>query len=286
MSTIHFIGGEKGGVGKSVVARLLCQRFIDRSVPFRAFDADESHGALARHYREFTTAVDLADQASADEILNAALDEEQRVVVDLPAQSDRLLSTWIAEAAVLDLAMESDVGVVFWHVMDDGKPSLQLLERLLQQHGARARYCIVKNHGRGTDFSLFEQSSVAREASALGAWILDLPALFPAAMHKIDRADASFWAAANNPAFGEVRSRASINSESRCGCARSIANSIASRNGFSRTGRIYAGLSLVSPWVRQIVPLAIGSIRNPALSGLKGTWHDDCKLSCICIRST
>lgn len=203
MSTIHFIGGEKGGVGKSVVARLLCQRFIDRAVPFRAFDADESHGALARHYRDYTTNVDLVDQASTDEILNAALEEDQRVVVDLPAQSDRLLSAWIAEAAVLDLAMESDVGVVFWHVMDDGKPSLHLLGRLLQQHGGRARYCIVKNHGRGTDFTLLDASPIAATAKALGAWILDLPALFPGAMHKIDRADASFWAAANNPAFGD-----------------------------------------------------------------------------------
>jgi len=29
MSKVHFVGGEKGGVGKSVVARLLCQYCID-----------------------------------------------------------------------------------------------------------------------------------------------------------------------------------------------------------------------------------------------------------------
>ena len=34
MSTIHFVGGEKGGVGKSVVAHLLAQLFIDRELPF------------------------------------------------------------------------------------------------------------------------------------------------------------------------------------------------------------------------------------------------------------
>ena len=36
MSTVHFVGGEKGGVGKSVVARLLAQLFIDRALPFVA----------------------------------------------------------------------------------------------------------------------------------------------------------------------------------------------------------------------------------------------------------
>ena len=30
MGQIHFIGGEKGGVGKSFTARLLAQYFIDR----------------------------------------------------------------------------------------------------------------------------------------------------------------------------------------------------------------------------------------------------------------
>src|SRR4051794_37940412 len=36
MSKVHFVGGEKGGVGKSVVARLLCQYCIDKKLPFAA----------------------------------------------------------------------------------------------------------------------------------------------------------------------------------------------------------------------------------------------------------
>src|ERR1700749_3619832 len=97
MSKIHFIGGEKGGVGKSVVARLLVQWAIDKQLPFTAVDADESHGALLRHYATFARAVDLARVESADEIFSLALDADQRVIVDLPAQSDRLVSAWVRE---------------------------------------------------------------------------------------------------------------------------------------------------------------------------------------------
>jgi cellulose biosynthesis protein BcsQ len=43
MAMIHFIGGEKGGVGKSVCARLLSQYLLDRELSFRGFDADSSH---------------------------------------------------------------------------------------------------------------------------------------------------------------------------------------------------------------------------------------------------
>ena len=47
-SKIHLIGGEKGGVGKSMVARLLAQYFIDHAMPFVGYDTDRSHGALLR----------------------------------------------------------------------------------------------------------------------------------------------------------------------------------------------------------------------------------------------
>jgi hypothetical protein len=201
MSTIHFIGGEKGGVGKSVVARLCAQYFIDRELPFVALDADASHGALLRHYADYTRPVDLDRAESADEILSLATATERRVLVDLPAQSDRLLSSWIGEAGVLDLARECDVGLVFWHVMDDGKDSLLTLDRLLERYGAAARICIVKNLGRGRDFSLFEGSAIRTKGDALGAVVIELPELQPAAMQKIDRADASYWAAASNPTF-------------------------------------------------------------------------------------
>jgi hypothetical protein len=34
MSSLNFIGGEKGGVGKSVAARVLAQYFLDKGLPF------------------------------------------------------------------------------------------------------------------------------------------------------------------------------------------------------------------------------------------------------------
>lgn len=201
MSKIHFIGGEKGGVGKSVVARLCAQYLIDRALPFQALDADASHGALMRHYAEFTRPVDLDRPDSADEILTLATETDRRVVVDLPAQSDRLLSKWIAEVAVIEMARENGVGVMFWHVMDDGKDSILTLDRLLDRYGSSARICVVKNLGRGKDFSLFERSATCAKAGTLGAIIIELPELLPAAMQKMDRHDASYWAAANNPSF-------------------------------------------------------------------------------------
>lgn len=197
MSTLHLIGGEKGGVGKSVVARLCVQYCLDRSLPFAAVDADGSHGALLRFYGDYTKPVDLSRFESADEILSLAIDDPRRVVVDLPAQSDRLVTAWIKEAGILELAAESNVQVVFWHVIDDGKDSVKTLDRLLTRYEGAARYCIVKNLGRGSDFSLFDHSETRARAGRLGAAVLELPELHAPAMQKIDRLDTSFWSAMN-----------------------------------------------------------------------------------------
>lgn len=202
MSTIHFIGGEKGGVGKSVVARLCAQYCIDRSIPFVAADADGSHGALLRFYGDYTRPVDLSEYESADGVLALATESDRRVLVDLPAQSDRLLAAWILEGGVLELAAESRVRVVFWHVIDDGKDALTTLDRLLSRYGEKASYCIVKNLGRGKDFSLFERSPTFEAAQRLDAAIIELPDLHAPVMQKIDRFDASFWSAVNGPANG------------------------------------------------------------------------------------
>jgi hypothetical protein len=201
MSKIHFVGGEKGGVGKSVVARLLVQWAIDKQIPFAAVDADASHGALLRHYGGFTRGVDLMEPESADEILSLALAADQRVIVDLPAQSDRLVAAWVTEGGVLDLARESNVDVVFWHVMDDGKDSIATLGRLLERYGSKARYVVVENLGRGKEFSLLDHSPVRAAANAAGAQTMRVSELYAPAMRKIDRSDGSFWAVVHNPEF-------------------------------------------------------------------------------------
>ncbi|WP_022950446.1 hypothetical protein [Leucothrix mucor] len=198
MTRIHFVGGEKGGVGKSVLARVLAQYHIDKEKPFTAFDGDLSHGALVRYYGDYTQAVDIASFESADQIAEAAVESGCDVIVDLAAQAARPLDSWITESGLVDFSEDAGVGITLWHVMDDGTDSVRLLEKVLDTYGAGPQYILVRNHGRGGDFSLFDESDAKARAMALGARVMDLPSLHAGSMRKIDRAGASLWAAANN----------------------------------------------------------------------------------------
>src|SRR5260370_28710596 len=105
MTNIHLIGGEKGGVGKSVVARLLAQYFIDHSIPFLGFDSDRSHGALLRFYAGYASAVVIDRYESLDAIVEAAAEQpERRGVGDLGRQQQEPPTKGVGESQPFDLA--------------------------------------------------------------------------------------------------------------------------------------------------------------------------------------
>ena len=196
MATIHFIGGEKGGVGKSLVSRLIAQYLIDRKLPFLGFDSDRSHGALLRFYAAYASPVVIDRYESLDKVVEAATeDADRRCIVDLAAQTHQPLVKWMEESGMLELARELGIAVRYWHVMDSGKDSVDLLTRLLDRFGAQLDYVLVLNQLRGDDFEILEKSGQKDRALKLNAKIVTLPRLHEAAMTRIDARSTSFWAA-------------------------------------------------------------------------------------------
>jgi hypothetical protein len=198
MSTIHFIGGEKGGVGKSVVARLLAQYMIDHDIPFIGFDTDRSHGALLRFYADYASPTIIDDYQSLDAIIETATAQpEQRILVDLAAQTHYPLAQWMDESGVLELAEELGIKVYYWNVMDSGKDCVDLLNKLLHQFGSSLNYVLVQNQLRDDNFNILEFSGVKDRALDLNANVITLKRLHAPVMTKIDSHSYSFWAAKN-----------------------------------------------------------------------------------------
>ena len=196
MSKIHFIGGEKGGVGKSVVSRVLAQYFIDQNLPFIGFDSDRSHGSLLRFYGQFASQVLMDRFESLDAVVEAAAqDPAARVLVDLAAQTHGPLVYWMEESDLLEVASGAGIEIRYWHVMDSGKDSADLLATLLNRFGNKLNYIIVLNEVRGSDFSILENSGTKALATQLNARFVSVPRLDESTMTRIDGASSSFWAA-------------------------------------------------------------------------------------------
>ena len=203
-SSILLIGGEKGGVGKSLVSRALAQYFIDHSMPFVGFDTDRSHGALMRFYADYASPILIDRYEALDHIVEAAVERPGiRVLVDLAAQTHAPLVAWMDDSGVLDLAPENALRITYWHVMDTGRDSVDLLRQVLERFHDRLNYVVVRNQLRGNDFSNLEKSGLLDRLSDLGGRVVEIKQLHQSVIQKIDARDSSFWAAKQSGAeFG------------------------------------------------------------------------------------
>ncbi len=199
MSKLHFIGGEKGGVGKSLVARILAQYLIDREMPFLGFDTDQSHGALLRFYSDYASAAAVDKYESLDRIVEAAIAEpERRILVDLAAQTQPLLLRWMEDSDLIEMSAEMGIELAYWHVMDAGQDAVDLLAKLLDRFGDKLPLRLLLNEVRGDRFDLLEASGQRARAESYGARVMSLRHLQDSAMQKIDGHSSSFWAAINH----------------------------------------------------------------------------------------
>jgi hypothetical protein len=176
----------------------MAQYMIDNSIPFLGFDSDRSHGALLRFYAGYASPVLVDKYESLDVIVEAASEQpERRVLVDLAAHTNDQLTQWMQDSQLLEVAPEIGLNIRYWHVMDSGRDSVELLKRLLDRHGSRLNYTLVLNQLRGDDFRILELSGQKERALELGASVITLQRLHETSMMKIDASSASFWAIAN-----------------------------------------------------------------------------------------
>jgi hypothetical protein len=104
------------------------------------------------------------------------------------------------DSGVLETAEELGVQFNYWHVMDSGKDSVDLLKKLFDRFGSRLNYVIVLNQLRGETFDIFYGSGERERATEFNAKVITLKRLHEPVINKIDAGSTSFWAAKNRTA--------------------------------------------------------------------------------------
>jgi hypothetical protein len=188
--------GEKGGVGKTTVARIIADYLTSRDAAFRSFDAEGSTGQLLRFHPETTGAVAVENAAGMAPVLDYLMDGGARrlALVDLGARSGEEVKAWLYRAGALEEAEAARLGITVVYVLGGAIDSVGHLKECFAALGRDVNYVIVRNFGVAGKFDVYDHSNVRQELLAAGAREIEIPALDGAVYQSVDRASLSFTA--------------------------------------------------------------------------------------------
>jgi hypothetical protein len=171
MSTILLVSGDKGGVGKSCLARVLCDSLRHNGKVLAAYDADRRNPQLYRFYgqgsQDPTEGVEMLDfvGSGADKLIEDIMSEKAPYcLVDLPAGSGARMEALERELKLVERVQKSGHKVVVFHVLSRVIDSINALKLTIENFGEGPRYVAVKNGFFGPENSFVRwQSSKTRE---------------------------------------------------------------------------------------------------------------------------
>ncbi len=159
MSRIHIIDGEKGGVGKSLFARVMIEYCLNQNLPYTLVDADFTNPDVQKLYPKeaYCTVFSEAQKKShqADIIFELAL--KKPVIVNLPAQVYPLVNNWIESNRLLDIASEYQVDICKWFVCSGGYDSISLFKESVSYFKDRIPHIFVRNMGLTDEWDFLDE---------------------------------------------------------------------------------------------------------------------------------
>lgn len=186
--------GEKGGVGKTTVARLVADFLASREASFRAFDAEGAAGQLLRFHPAQTSAVEVDKASAIAPVLDFLMDGNPKrlALVDLGARSGEDLRDWLYKGGALEEVENGHLGITVVYVLGGAVDSVGHLKECFGALGADVDYVIVKNFGVAARFDVYDGSNIRQDLLAAGAKEISIPTLDGTVYQSVDKASVPF----------------------------------------------------------------------------------------------
>jgi hypothetical protein len=150
-SPLVLVGADKGGVGKTTVARLLIDFLALSGLDVRVFDTQAPTGTLRRFYPDVAKIMDLKDIRDQARLVESLASHQAVTVVDLKA--GQLLHTlrFMEDVGLLDAAARGEARLLVLHLIGASVASLAELDAVAP-YKDKCEYRIVKNLVNGSSF--------------------------------------------------------------------------------------------------------------------------------------
>jgi hypothetical protein len=192
-STIILVGADKGGVGKTTLARALLDFLARKNVPVRAFDTEHPQGTLKRFHPGLTEVIDFTNVADQMKVLDTLDTANVRVtLVDLKAGNLSIALDTFDRIGALEAARNGQFEIGLFHVVG---PAIASLEEIgeISKYIAGIDYIIARNFINETNFFEWDQKTHKKYFSkGHSANEIDVPRLSEMAYEQADLAGVTF----------------------------------------------------------------------------------------------
>ena len=153
--TVFLIGADKGGVGKTTVARTLIEYLTAQEISTRAFDTESPKGALHRFHPKITEIVDVTEVSGQMRIFDTVSDSSVTVIDVRAGLLSSTLRT-LRNIEFLDSAKKGQLTFVVFHILGSSIESLNEIKDL-SGFARDCKYSLVKNFINETSFFEWDQ---------------------------------------------------------------------------------------------------------------------------------
>jgi hypothetical protein len=158
---VIIVGADKGGVGKTTVARTLLDYFTAHQIPTRAFDTESPKGTLKRFHPDLTDVVDMThvpDQMKIFDTLNSA--DASVTVIDVRAGLMSPTLRALRDIGFIEAAKKGQITFALFHILGPSIASLDEIGETAAYLGD-ARYFMVKNFVNNHHFFEWDEATHA-----------------------------------------------------------------------------------------------------------------------------
>lgn len=188
MKQIFFVHGDKGGVGKTEVAKRMAAVMLQAGRTVTLVDGDNKNPGLHAAFEHSgldVQRINVMTVAGRDALFDVIAEAAGDVLIDLPARGSDVTQRLNRDGASEDgfslelLLREIDAELRILFVIDQTRPPLAALRDELKALPATTSWIIVRNWREERDFDLFDKSKTKADLDARGAPIIDLVRLDP-----------------------------------------------------------------------------------------------------------
>jgi hypothetical protein len=196
---VILIGADKGGVGKTTVARTLLDYLTARQISARAFDTEVPRGTLKRFHPNITDVVDVTyvpDQMKIFDTLHSA--EVPVTMIDVRAGLLSPTLKALRDIGFIDAAKKGQLTFAVFHILG---PSIASLDEIAETAAflGDAKYFMVKNFINNTHFFEWDEETHASYfKSVKDAVEITIPKLNEMATEQVELASVPFATFINN----------------------------------------------------------------------------------------